>query len=307
MPRADRLARHFTLKSRVTQRDKIMQNIRSLLIATPTTGGIIKAKTAETLSNLVKVLTKLDIDTQVHIINNSDIVTARNIYANMVLNSDKWDALLFIDSDMSFRPAVILRLIKTNALVCGVACTKKLFELDKFANSFVAHNDVELARAESAYFNTLISWGDGPRKIQRTEGFFTAAAVGMGVCLIKRQALEVMVAQGVVEKRFDIYEGTKRTSWGFFDYTKHQDITLTEDYAFCYRWTKLLGKPLWVCTDAKVDHIGDFHYGGNYSLIFENLVRPLPPTERKHPETGDSANANSTKVATKRRQRASEA
>ena len=100
---------------------KQMQPIRSLLIATPTTGGIIKSKTAETLANLVKVLTKLDIDTHVYIINDSDIVTARNNYANSVLKSEKWDAILFIDSDMSFKPEIILRMIKLNALICDVA------------------------------------------------------------------------------------------------------------------------------------------------------------------------------------------
>lgn len=280
-----------------------MQKINSLLIATPTTGGVIKARTAETLSNLVKVLTRMGIDTQVHILNNSDIVTARNYYANMVLDSEKWDALLFIDSDMSFRPAVILRLIKMNVLICAVACTKKVIELDKFATSFASHNDIELARAESVYFNTLISWG-GPSKIRRTEGFVTAAAIGMAVCLINRHALEAMVAEGAAEKRLDVYEGVKKTSWGFFDYMKHDGITLTEDYAFCYRWTKVLGKPLWVCIDAAVDHIGDFNYSGNYALRFENLVRPLASAQ---PELPKPANTSPTKAAAKRRKRASDA
>lgn len=281
-----------------------MQQIHSLLIATPTTGGIIKSKTAETLTNLVKILTKLDIDTHVHIINGSDIVTARNSYANLVLNSDKWDALLFIDSDMSFRPEIILRMIKLNALICAVACTKKIMDLDKFASSLAVHNDVEVAQAESVYFNTLFSWDEAPSQIYRSaaKGFFTAAAVGMAVCLIRKQALKAMVEEGVVEERLDVYEGTERTSWGFFDYAKHQGITLTEDYAFCYRWVKLLGRRLWVCIDEIVDHIGDFHYRGNYSLIFENLLSPLP-NEQEQTEISNGDNASSTKGAAKRRNR----
>ena len=281
---------------------KQMQQIRNLLIATPTTGGIIKSKTAETLTNLIKTLTKLEIDAHVYIINDSDIVTARNNYANSVLNSEKWDALLFIDSDMSFRPEVILRMIKLNALICAVACTKKRMDLDKFASSFAAHGDIELARAESVYFNTILSWGEPPSPIHRSEGFFTAAAVGMAVCLIRKQALMVMVAEGAVEERLDVYEGKERTSWGFFDYAKHEGKTLTEDYAFCYRWVKLLGRRLWVCTDEIVDHVGDFHYRGNYSLIFENLLSPLP-TQQEQPEISIGDIASSTNGTAKRRDR----
>ncbi len=279
-----------------------MPKMQSLLIATPTTGGTIKAKTAETLSNLVKVLTRLNIDTQVHIINNSDIVTARNLYANMVFNSERWDALLFIDSDMSFKPEVIVRLIKLNVPVSAVACTKKIMELDKFASSFAVHNDIERARTESVYFNTMLSWG-GAFTVRRTEGFVTAAAVGMAVCLIKKQALKALVAGDAVEQRLNVYEGVKSTSWGFFDYTKHDGITLTEDYAFCYRWTKLLGRPLWVSTDAAVDHIGDFNYSGNYSLKLEELLSPSPSSKRKQSDPRPPATARSPKAAPKKRKR----
>jgi hypothetical protein len=278
--------------------------IKSILIATPTTGGLIKSKTAETLVNLVKRLTKVGVEADIQIINNSDVVTARNHYANMVHGSGKWDALLFVDSDMSFQPAVILRLIEFNALISAVACTKKMMRLDQFAKSFAMHNDVELARAESVYFNTMLSWG-GPRRLRRAHGFITAAAVGMAVCLIKKQALNDMVAGGVVEQRVSVYEGVKSTSWGFFDYTKHDGITLTEDYAFCYRWNKLLDRPLWVCIDAAVDHIGDFHFSGNYARKLETQLHPNPALEEEAPKTASPAKGGSAKIAAKRRKRSS--
>ena len=41
----------------------------------------MKSNTAETLTKLVKVLTKLNIDAHIRVINASDIVTGRNVYA----------------------------------------------------------------------------------------------------------------------------------------------------------------------------------------------------------------------------------
>jgi len=250
---------------------------RSLLLAVPTTGGLMKAGTAESLANLMKVLTQNGIDADLRNIDGSDIVTVRNAYANMVLESDRWDALLFIDSDMKFAPRVVSRLIQQGAPIAAAACTKRDIDLRKFGQAMIEHGDFERARAESSFFNTLIRW-DNRRKVrlQRRGGFYTMAAVGMAVCLIRKAALHLMVERGAVEQRTDIYDGVARTSWGFFDFVKLGKATLTEDYSFCYRWTKLMEQPLWVLVDEPVIHIGDFPYGGRYGHILDRLAASAP-------------------------------
>jgi cellulose synthase/poly-beta-1,6-N-acetylglucosamine synthase-like glycosyltransferase len=255
----------------------------------PTTGGLMKARTAECLVNLVKVLAKNGIEADLRNINNSDIVTVRNLYANMLLESDRWDSLLFIDSDMAFHPRVITKLIAFNAPVSAAACTKRHIDLAKFGAAMRDHGDIERARAESVFFNTLLTWDNRKGgKFLRKGGFATFAAVGMAVCLIKKEALQLMVDEGAVDKRQDVYEGVTKTSWNFFDFILYAGVTLTEDYSFCHRWNFRMKQPLWVCIDEIVDHIGDFNFSGRYTIVFDRLMaeraKPLPAPADAPPE-----------------------
>jgi hypothetical protein len=52
------------------------------------------------------------------------------------------------------------------------------------------------------------------------------------------------------------------------------DIALLEDFSFCYRWTEIMKRQLWVCADAMVKHHGDFAYGATYKPILEREIRP---------------------------------
>jgi len=262
------------------------KRLKSLLIAVPTTGGSMKAKTAESLVNLMRVLTQNGIAAQIHNINNSDIVTVRNIYANMVLDSNRWDGLLFIDSDMQFTPRVINRMINLNEMVVAAACTKRHIDLEVFGAAMREHGDLERAQAEAVKFNTMLRWDNRKKaRIRHRAGFYTMASIGMAVCLIRREALQLMVDEGAVEKRIDVYDGVPKTSWSFFDFVKYAGVTLTEDYSFCHRWTHVMQRNLWVCTDEIIHHIGDFPYSGRYSLIFEKTIG----AEAKAKLTGEPA------------------
>jgi hypothetical protein len=80
-----------------------MAEIRTLLIALPTVGHFMKSQTAIAVANTVKVLQQRGINAELHNIDSAEIVTARDMFANMVLHSSRWDAMLFIDADMGFR------------------------------------------------------------------------------------------------------------------------------------------------------------------------------------------------------------
>ena len=69
---------------------------KSILVAVPTTGAVMKAKTAETLFGIGRVLARNGINSAMLNLDGSDVVTVRNLYANMVLNSGKFDGLLFV-------------------------------------------------------------------------------------------------------------------------------------------------------------------------------------------------------------------
>ena len=263
--------------------------IKSVLIAVPSTGGVIKAKTAQSLVRLVRDLTGRGIHAEFKNIDGSDVVTVRNLYANLVLNSKRWDSLLFIDSDMEFDPKVIAKMIRLNVEVVGAACTTREIDLEKFGAGMRVHGDFDRARAESSRFNVLGTWN--ARKaftVQRRGGFCTMAAVGMAVCLIRKQALEAMVDEAAVTKGANVVDGVSTTSWGFFDSEMVGEVRLLEDFSFCYRWTKKMGRPLWVCTDEEIRHLGEFAYTAKYDALL-----PFP----RQPRSGASGDVASREGA----------
>jgi hypothetical protein len=242
--------------------------IKSLLVAVPTMGGIMKSKTAESLFVLSKALARNGIDADILNIDASDVVTARNLYANKVLNSEAWDALLFIDSDMQFAPRPVLKMLALKSEVAAVAYPKKKVDLDRFAAAVGEHGDIARARAESSDFNILLTWDNRKRKpLKRRGGFCSMAAAGLGCSLIGRTALQAMIEGEAVRQRTDVRNGVHVVTWGFFDHIKVGQIVLGEDFSFWYRWTQMLGRDLWVCVDEEIQHVGDYAYSGLYSSL----------------------------------------
>ena len=242
--------------------------LKSILVAVPTMGGIMKSKTTQSLFLLSKVLASKGVNADMRNIDASDVVTVRNIYANTVLRSDRWDGLLFVDSDMEFLPRLVLKMLTFKAPAAAVAYPKKKIDLDLFAEAVRDDNDVAKARARSSDFNVLPRWNKADTEpLKRVGSFCSMAAAGMGCSLIARGAFQAMVDAKVVPKRVDLRNSVKEESWGFFDPVKLGHVVLGEDYSFWYRWTKLLGRSLWVCVDEEVSHVGDFSYSGLYSAL----------------------------------------
>ena len=254
--------------------------LKHILIAAPTMAGLMKAKTATTLVMLMRQLTRAGVEAEYLNIDSSDIVYARNLFARRVLESQDLDGLLFVDSDMQFRPALVLKMLARNAGVVGAAYPKRSINLDQYANAIAKGGGASPKTKASALANTLqytvIPAWDTPRpeRVHVARGFAKMAAVGMGCTLIARAALEAMIAAKVVDQRRDIIDGVENVSWGFFDVLKVGEISLSEDFSFCYRWTRLMGRDLWVNIDEPVAHLGDFAYQARY---MDHLVPVDPP------------------------------
>jgi hypothetical protein len=84
--------------------------------------------------------------------------------------------------------------------------------------------------------------------------------------------LQALVEGKAVDRRVDVRNSVKEVSWGFFDPVKLGPIVLGEDYSFWYRWTKSLGRDLWVCVDEEVRHVGDYGYSGLYSSLLPDIA-----------------------------------
>jgi hypothetical protein len=261
---------------------------KHILIAVPTMAGLMKAKTATALVMLMRQLTRAGVAAEYLNIDSSDIVYARNFFAREMLRLEPLDGLLFVDSDMHFRPALVRRMLNLGADVVATAYPKRTLDMSRYSRAIAAAGGSSpeakaRALANTYNFTCVPSWDTPrPKQMQVVGGFAKMAAAGMGCTLISRAALQAMIDGEVVEQRKDIIDGDEQLSWAFFDCLKVGDVTLSEDFSFCYRWTRLLGRDLWVNIDETVSHLGDFSHEARYIDRMAKLA----------PEAGASQAAN---------------
>ena len=171
---------------------------------------------------------------------------------------------------MQFRAHLVLKMLRFDADVVAAAYPKRSLNLEQLTRvlSKADHLSVEVtAKALSnVYQYTVVPSWNSTRgvKLDLKNGFAKMAAAGMGCTLISKAALQAMIDGGVVERRKDIINGKEERSWGFFDHLKVDEVTLSEDFSFCYRWTRMLGRELWVNVDEAITHLGDFGHRARY-------------------------------------------
>ena len=243
-----------------------MNHPKSILIALPTVSRGMKSSTAIAVARTALALQAAGVAVEFHNIDSAEIVTARDMFANMLLYTDHWDALLFVDSDMGFDERLVMRMLGQGAEVTAAACPRRTLDLPQFVAAVNAHGDFNRARSQASQFTIFHDWearASTPQNVR--DGFCSAAANGMAIALIAKSALQTMVAERVVEPRLDLHSGSGQPCYSFFGILEPDGGRLGEDYSFCYRWTKLLGRDLRVCLDEPVSHYGDFEYVGCYA------------------------------------------
>jgi hypothetical protein len=243
----------------------------SILIALPTTNQTMKSATAITVAQTVKTLLESGVEVELHNIDSAEIVTARDMFTNMLLYTDAWTSVLFVDSDMQFDPSLIMRMIQLQADVVGAAYPRRTLDLPKLLSCYGDHQNLGRAVAQASSFTCKLHWDeDDEHKVEVRDGFRKAAAVGMGCALISKSALQEMISARVVRPRLDLNAGEGRTCWSFFENIEQGESRLGEDYSFCYRWTEMMKRDLWIAVDDAVSHIGSYSYTARFSDLFHS-------------------------------------
>lgn len=240
---------------------------RSVLIAVPTTSQTMLSATAMTIAGVTRGLTQAGVNVGLHNIDSAEIVTARDMFANMVLHSPSYDSLLFIDSDMSFNERLIHRMMQFEAPLVAAAYPRRSLDLETMASELKAHGDLRKALAVASSFTLKLAWDEESATARVREGFCEAAAVGMGCALISREVLVEMVSSRVVKPRLDLQSSQGEPCYSFFDNIELDGERLGEDYSFCHRWTAELGHKLWICVDEEVAHVGQFAYHASFGSL----------------------------------------
>jgi len=241
----------------------------NLVIATPCFGGQISVLYASSLFKLQQLIRSYTGLTLKVLFKDGDalITRARASLISQFLDDPSATHLLFIDADIGFEPDQVLRLIACGADMCAAIYPIKRIDWDRITNTIKGARPNPAAAALKYVFEV-----DDPNAVTAKGGFVRVRYAGTGFLMIRRQALEKMCAhypQLRFKRDHSIDAATESGNrFALFECMIAEDGTyLSEDFAFCKRWTDLGGE-IWASLDSKLDHVGPMTFRGDLTSQF---------------------------------------
>lgn len=193
------------------------------------------------------------------------ITRARQTIVSHFLANPRATHLLFIDADIGFEPEQVFRLIEFDADMTAACYPVKEINWELLAEAVRA----DRRPLESAALNYVVQ-GDTANGLTLRDGFVKSLYAGTGFLLIRRAALEAMIAR-YPELRYtrehktnDPLEGSPWRS-ALFNcmIDTATGVYLSEDFSFCRRWTDM-GGAIWVDLKSRLQHVGPMIFRGNF-------------------------------------------
>lgn len=241
----------------------------NLVIATPCFGGQVSAVYALSLLNLQTRLRRYrDFKLKVLMRDGDALITrSRASLLSQFLDDPTATHLLFIDSDIGFEPEQVLRLIECGVDMCAAVYPIKRIDWQRMKNALSGAQSNPAASLQYAFEV------EDPNAVIAKSGFIKVRYAGSGFLMIRRAALERMCAhypQFRYRRDHSIDAATESENrFALFECTIGEDGTyLSEDFAFCKRWTDMGGE-IWADLDSRLHHIGPMTFCGDLASQFK--------------------------------------
>jgi hypothetical protein len=246
-----------------------------LVVATPCFGGQISVVYAASIFKLQKVLrASADIELKVLFKDGDALITrARASLAAQFLDDPDATHLLFIDADIGFEPAQVLRLIECGADMCAAIYPIKRIDWDKVRTVVAAARPNPAAAALNYVFEVA-----DPEAVVTCGGFAKVRYAGTGFLMIRRGALERMCVHypHLRYRRDHSVEAATASAnrFALFDCMIDENGTyLSEDFSFCKRWSDMGGE-IWADLSSTLSHVGPLVFRGDLSSQFAAAEAP---------------------------------
>lgn len=241
-----------------------------LLVGTPCYGGMVAQGYMESIIALMIYGSAQGFDMTLAMNGNDSLITrSRNKILSAFLDRVQATHLFFVDADISFEPEAVKRLIDFDQdVVAGMYPIKSIDWGRLQARIKPGMTESELRESGLNFVGLPLPKSEREER----DGFVTGTYAGTGFMMIKRGALERMIA-AYPETKFEVSHMYPRVAkqspnqYALFDcmIDKKTNIYLSEDFAFCERWRALGGK-IWLDTQSRLTHTGVASYEGNPAL-----------------------------------------
>ena len=243
-----------------------------LVVATPCFGGQVSTIFASSIFQLQRAVRSMsNMDLKVELRDGDALITrARANLMTIFLDDPAATHFLFVDADIGFTPDQVFRLIESGAdVVAGVYPIKRV-NWDK-ARRAVESKRPNVAAAALDYVLEI----NDPDHVAVVNGFTRVRYAGTGFLMIRRHVFEKMCAhpayaslQFFREHSLDALAGSPNR-FALFEcmIDPATGTYLSEDFAFCKRWTDIGGE-IWADLQSRLDHVGPSVFHGEIASQF---------------------------------------
>ena len=258
-----------------------------LYILTPCYGGMCHVGYLECLINTLNLFREFNFPIQVEFCKNDSLVCrARNNLIAKAMSDPFTTHIIFIDSDITWNPASILKLVLADKPLVGGAYPIKRYLWEKLlnpetkrydnriidkwiekkdSNQILKNTMTDINTIQSSLFRYNINYIDKFIKIDNN--LTRVKHLATGFMLMQRSMLEKMMLAFPFTKYIDdcnFLEGEQnKYAYALFDCGVEDNHYLSEDWLFCNRWVKI-GGDIWLDVSVNLTHTGPEDFNGSY-------------------------------------------
>ena len=239
---------------------------KKLFVATPMYGGQCAGYYTQSIMELNMLLQRSGIEAQYSFMFNESLITrARNALTHGFLKSG-CTHLMFIDSDIKFRPSDIMAMLESDEdIICGIYPKKEINwdSVKKAMDSGIPQDQLK-SYTGSFVVNLVDYQGEVTVPVGKPVEIFNG---GTGFMMIKKEVFEKLADKvpsyfndvNDLNGQMTIREETKE----YFATSIEPETgrLLSEDYHFCYIWRKSNGK-VHAAPWCQLAHIGTYAFEG---------------------------------------------
>lgn len=259
-----------------------------LYILTPCYGAMCCVDYMSSLIKTLELFRSIQFPVQVEFCKNDSLVSrARNNLIARAMNDPACTHIMFIDSDISWTPFDILKLMLADKNVCGGIYPLKHYHWEHLlkhpsvtddSNSSVVKSLVDrkngsqlqsfISDEKMLQYNLLrYNFNSMDNQISITNNFAEVRHIATGFVMMKRSVFENLFKAFPSSKYKDdvmfARPGEEEFSYAIFDTGCENGHYFSEDWMFCSRWNKLGGK-IFVDVSINLNHIGMETYSGSF-------------------------------------------
>jgi hypothetical protein len=256
-------------------REYLSKNKVKLYVLTPCYGGLCHVNYINKIMETKEVLQSLGIKFVLQFIRNESLITrGRNNLTAKSMSDPEMTHILFIDSDITWEPIHIIKLIIADKELCGGIYPIKKYHWDRLTSENIQKiiqkknlpYNQGLTETQLLYHNLLhYNFNHLPNANAIQNNLMEIYTLATGFMMIQRVCIEKMI------KAFPQYKYTddcgflqgdeNKFAYALFDCAIVNDHYFSEDWLFCHRWREIGGQ---IFVDITIDlwHTGQEDYSG---------------------------------------------